>query len=390
MTAAAVAAYMATAIAGAQLLVTVSDDTRIRTGPSEEHNRLCVLPAGVPLWALGKRGDWYHLRLCPSLDAWVFHATVRPTGRTRPLEPARLRSVAARGSAASSEVAFTLTRPVAFRVTPILSPPTLVVDLFDCHLAAYWVRQFADDEVCKIVQPWQEAAAWVRVRIELLGPAIVGYSSYYRGEGELVIDVRRPYETPTLAGKVVVLDPGHGGKDRGAGGVNGIEEKTLNLSIATRAAELLVGAGARVILTRRGDVQVGPPGCSLADELHARLMVGVKNRADLFVSIHNNWLSKPARGTEAYYWTAFSQPLARYLLGAVARALGTPARYVGWRPFGVLRATDCPRALVECAYMSDKDEAEYMRRPEFSERAARGIVAGIASFVAGAAHAGGS
>jgi N-acetylmuramoyl-L-alanine amidase len=319
------------------------------------------------------------------LDAWVYETTVKPTGQTKPPDVGSVGSISSAGCAAGSEVTFSLSRPVAFRIIPQLNPPVLIVDLFGCVLAPYWVRQFPDDALIRIIQPWQEESEWVRVRVELNNPAIVGYRAYYRGNNTLVIEVRRPYAGPELAGKTIVLDPGHGGGDSGAKTASGLAEKTVNLAIAARAATLLTQAGAHVILTRTSDTQVGPPNCSQAAELEARLLVGVKHGADLFVSIHNNHagsITSSAAGVEAYYWTPFSHLLAKRLAAAVSASLGTPNRFVGWRPFHVLRGTDCPRALVECAYMSHPDEAEYVAKPEFVERAAVGIVAGIKQFLA--------
>ncbi len=386
MVAALVAALVAGSLSGAQVLVTTSNDCRIRTGPDEKYNRICVLPAGVPLWAMGRKGDWYHVRLCPSFDAWVYKTTVKGTGRTRPLEPARLAAVSVRGCEVGSRVAMELSRPVPFRIVPRIRPARLEIDLFGCRAGNYWVRQFPDDKLSRLVQPVQMGAEWVRVTVELQAPAIVGYFVEYRDGHVLTVDIRRPFDGPALAGKRIVLDPGHGGRDRGAIGPNGVEEKEVNLEIALRAARMLEQGGANVVLTRADDAAVGPAGCSLADELEARLLVGLQARADLFVSIHNNATGdKPngdVAGTEAYYWTEFSQPLARHLANAVSAALGTQCRFVAWRPFHVLRATDCPRALVECAYVSNPAEAEYMARPEFRARAAEGIVSGIRAYLA--------
>ncbi len=384
MLAAIIALSLTTGVVQAQALVTTESDTRLRTGPSENHDRLCVLPAGIPLWAVGKQGQWYHIQLCPAVDAWVYEATVKPTGPTKP-STATVGSITSRVCAAGSEIAFEINRPVPYRIVPQVNPPALTIDLFGCVLAPYWVRQFPDDSLLKLIHPWQEASEWVRVKVDLNTAAIVGYRAYRRNN-TFVVEVRRGYSGPALKGKTLCLDPGHGGKDNGASAPNGLREKTVNLAIAKRAEELLVASGASVVLTRYRDSQVGPPGCSLAQELEARLLVGVRSQADLFVSIHNNHTGgKPTSsvgGVEAYYWTPFSQLLAKRLGQGLAAALKTNNRFVAWRPFHVLRGTDCPRALVECAYMSNPTEAKYMAKPEFVERSALGIAAGIHQFLA--------
>lgn len=386
-----VVATLLAATLGGQVIETADADTRLRAGPGEEYERICVLPPGVPLWSIDKQGDWYHVALGGGLDGWVHQATVRPTGRTTRPADARLTDVTASPTAAGTRVAFTLTRAVPFRILPGLYPPSLTVDLFDSAAGTYWVRQKAGERVCRGLAVWMEGSKWVRARIDLALPAIVGYTASYVDGKTLALDIRRGYARPGLAGKKICLDPGHGGPDRGAAGIKGLQEKTVNLAIALKTAELLRAAGAEVVLTRSTDTQVGPPGCREAEELEARVQVAVKAKADLFVSIHNNHAGSGANssvgGTEAYWWAPFCQPLAKALLDGVSSALGLPPRHIACRPFHVLRSTDCPRALVECGYLSNPAEEEYMSKPEFAARAAEGIVAGIRRYVDWAAGA---
>ena len=375
----------------AQVIETADADTRLRAGPGEEYDRVCVLPAGVALWSIGKQGMWYRVALGECLDAWVYQATVRPTGRTTRPANARLSDLTAAPTPSGTRVAFALTRAVPFRILSELYPPRLTVDLFDCASGAYWVRQKAGEGVCRGLAVWMEGMGWVRTRIDLALPAIVGYTASYVDGKTLVLEIRGGYAGPGLAGKTICLDPGHGGPDRGAAGPKGLQEKAVNLAVALKAAELLQAAGARVVLTRSTDSQVGPPGCRESEELEARVQVAVKAKADLFVSIHNNHAGSGANssvgGTEAYWWAPFCQPLAKALLDCVSSALGLPPRHIACRSFHVLRSTDCPRALVECGYLSNPAEEEYMLRPEFAARAAEGIVAGIRRYIDWAAGA---
>ena len=77
----------------------------------------------------------------------------------------------------------------------------------------------------------------------------------------------------SVAGKVIVIDPGHGGVDSGAVGRTGLLEKNINLEIAGRLADLFRQAGATTILTRQGDYDLlgDKPGWTNRKELQARL-----------------------------------------------------------------------------------------------------------------------
>ena len=72
---------------------------------------------------------------------------------------------------------------------------------------------------------------------------------------------------------------------------------------------------------------------------------------------------------------------ARCVQKAVCAALGSNYRFTSWRPFYVLRDTDCPRFLVECGYVSNSREEALLKTPEYRHRAAMGIVTGLADFL---------
>lgn len=111
---------------------------------------------------------------------------------------------------------------------------------------------------------------------------------------------------------VVVLDPGHGGSDGGAG-ANGVVEKVVNLKIAQYCMEQLKQyGGVEVYMTRYSDVYVG-----LEDRVNYAASVG----ADLFVSLHNNSSSSGANGTEVYYPNANYNPNAHVTGAAVSQAI---------------------------------------------------------------------
>jgi N-acetylmuramoyl-L-alanine amidase len=120
---------------------------------------------------------------------------------------------------------------------------------------------------------------------------IIGYQEV-KGERERVISERSKGQVITQR-RVIVLDAGHGGHDPGAIGYKGIREKDINLAIVLKLAKLLEEDGRfKVILTRRDDSFV---------PLQERANIALRNRADLFISIHANasprGISEHARGT---------------------------------------------------------------------------------------------
>ena len=130
--------------------------------------------------------------------------------------------------------------------------------------------------------------------LAILDPKVLKIIAYQevKGEKEKVISEKSKGQVITQK-RVVVLDPGHGGHDPGAIGFKGIKEKDINLAIVLKLAKLLEKDGRfRVVLTRRNDSFV---------PLQERADIALRNRADLFVSIHANasprGISEHTKGT---------------------------------------------------------------------------------------------
>lgn len=191
----------------------------------------------------------------------------------------------------------------------------------------------------------------------------------------------------TLEGKVIVIDPGHGGGDAGAIGPTGVMEKSVTLRVALKLEEMLEEAGAEVIMTRTTDRQVSHKGdrASAIEELQARCDVANQVKADIFISIHADSFTNPAaRGSTGYYYSKTEGQSAIRLADAIRRGvceqLRTPSR--GTKPcdFYVVRHTDMAATLVELAFISNPDEEKLLDSDEGIEKAAQGIFDGIEDY----------
>ncbi len=276
-----------------------------------------------------------------------------------------------------------MSRAAAFKIVPRANPSHLEVQVFDSALDGAAGGEAKGRYLLSNIKPSAPGPGWTKVDVDVKSPVIMGYMARYEDGKNLVVEVKEGLADSRVEGKTIVLDPGHGGPDSGAIGPGGTMEKTVNLAVGKKTAELLRRAGAEVVMTHDTDRQVGPKGCTQAQELEARVQVGVKAGADLFVSIHNNCASGNCSigGSEAYYYSAFSRPLATGILDAVSYALGSKRRWVEPAVFHVLRCTDCPRALVECLYISNPAEEQYMAKPQFVQRAAEGIIGGVRQYL---------
>ncbi len=161
----------------------------------------------------------------------------------------------------------------------------------------------------------------------------------------------KAYDVTQSQNITVVIDPGHGGEDKGATGVSGLKEKNVNLTVSLYLEELLRARGFNVVMTRKNDTYL-----TLAE----RAALAEKAKADLFISIHANASlnNKYASGTETYYYqNKKTSPQSLYLASLiqqeVSAVLKLPNLGVKKAPFHVLRETSMPAALVELAFLSN-------------------------------------
>jgi N-acetylmuramoyl-L-alanine amidase len=173
---------------------------------------------------------------------------------------------------------------------------------------------------------------------------------------------------------VVVIDPGHGGRDPGAVGIGGIQEKVINTTISNRVRQRLQEAGLTVLMTREGDQWV---------DLDARAQFANRARANVFVSIHANAISmaRPeVNGLETYY-LASGERLARSIHTSVLRNTDMRDRGVRQARFYVLRHTTMPAVLVETGFVTGAEDAARFRNPAAVNQIADGIARGILNYL---------
>jgi N-acetylmuramoyl-L-alanine amidase len=218
---------------------------------------------------------------------------------------------------------------------------------------------------------------------------------------------------------IIVLDAGHGGKDPGAVGVSGVHEKNINLPITMKLGALIQSSfpDIKIIYTRTGDT---------FPELKDRTILANKNRAKLFISIHSNhkkteeeedksgfeiYILNSARFPEAVNITStenqviselasFSDDTAKYIFSTLAHQSflkysynlsynfgieltgisEIPSRGIRDADFWVLTGASMPSVLVECGYLSNERDENYLKTEEIQNRIAQALFEGFKRF----------
>jgi len=198
--------------------------------------------------------------------------------------------------------------------------------------------------------------------------------------------------------RVVVLDPGHGGRDPGAISPRNVEEKNVALDVARRTQAYLQGKGFIVRMTREQDADL---------TLQQRVALARGWRADLFISIHMNAATAPtAEGIETYIMTSPGFPSTNTANRARIRAIAHPGnahdeastvagaslhrmmlgqtrapdRGLRLARFHVLQHAPCPAVLVECGYLTHQGEERKIMDPAYRNQIALGIARGIMDY----------
>ena len=190
------------------------------------------------------------------------------------------------------------------------------------------------------------------------------------------------YRSGGIDGKVIVLDPGHGGADPG-GGAGGVYEGPINAKIMELVGEKLTEAGAVVVNTNPDYKDV---------TLEERKMIARNVDANLFVSLHGNAAtSTNASGAESYYFFPYSKQLASDMQAALVAALkqvyspleanyekvDRGERYWG---FSVCRLECCPSVLLEYEYLTNERAREIMQLPDTHEKIADAMAKAIINY----------
>lgn len=185
-----------------------------------------------------------------------------------------------------------------------------------------------------------------------------------------------------MAGKVIVVDAGHGGKDSGARN-DEIWEKDITLAYAEELAELFRQSGAQVILTRDGDYRLGT---RQRQDLILRGELANEQEADAVISIHTN--SYPADRSQAGAQT-FSQvgeeesaKLSEAIMAEIVRIMGNTDRTPTQADYRLARTADMPVVIVEIGFISNPREVKLLQDESYREKMVYAIYSGTVRYFA--------
>ena len=363
-------------------VVLLNDDTA-HTGTTDSLTPGRAVPHGTYNWFFptgtvavvsGRWNDQVRLQLSRDAVAWVSASDVVTLAPGTPPP----RGVVGSVRLASGPKSVTLRVPLPARLPFQVSERdrSVTLRLYGAASDINWMQYGGTDPLVTRMRYAQPAADEVTITLEL-SRRLWGYRTRLDGR-DLLLEIRRPPRINSarpLAGRTIVLDPGH--PPLGARGPTGLWEPVATLAVALKAKTLLEHAGATVLLTRSDSTPL---------ELYPRTRFAEKHDADVLVSIHANALPDGVNpftnsGTSVYYFQPRSAALARALERALVAELGVRDLGMGRGDYALVRPTWMPAALTEGLFIMLPEQEAMLASEEGRQRYARGIARGIENFL---------
>jgi N-acetylmuramoyl-L-alanine amidase len=198
------------------------------------------------------------------------------------------------------------------------------------------------------------------------------------------IRVNSYVEELPLLGRIIYIDPGHGGADPGAI-YKDIYEKDINLEISNALSNLLTSKGAIVYMTREDDYDLAKPNIAerKRSDLSKRIRLINDSECDLYLSIHlNATTSKTWRGAQVFYddVNAQNKILGQYIEESFKKNLGSKRKLKRVSDLYMYRVIDRVGVLLEVGFISNDNERYILKKKYYQEKISRAIATGVINY----------
>lgn len=190
--------------------------------------------------------------------------------------------------------------------------------------------------------------------------------------------------------RIVVIDAGHGGADPGKVGINGADEKDVNLQIAKLVELYLEANDVKVVMTRESDEGLYDADASnkKVQDMKRRIELIDETAPAVTVSIHqNSYPEEYVHGAQVFYYTGSvqGQRLAECIQSQLVEKVDpeNKRQVKANDSYYLLKKTPVPICIVECGFLSNSAEAEKLCSPAYQQRVAWAIHMGILQYLNG-------
>jgi N-acetylmuramoyl-L-alanine amidase len=343
--------------------------------------KLGFIQPGVLVGIDGKEGDQYRVHLSSTMQGWLPEEFARLLPSDTPTPQSLTGTITVKGDDSLDVVTIPLTSKLPYLSDQSVDPNVITVDIFGATSNTNWITQQLSAKTIESVRWNQVASDQFRVSISLKEKQLWGYDIGYDYGSTLRIKIRRAPAIGSmdsvLAGLTIAVDAGHGGDNNGALGATGALEKDITLNIARHLQDTLLRRGARVVMTRSGDIELGS-----ADRIEKAISSGAR----ILVSVHCNSVGESAdplmiQGTSTYYRYIGFRLLASTMYTKMLELGLTQYGVTGGFNFALNAPTQFPNVLVETAFLSNPEDEMLLIDDGFRSRVALQIAKGLEQFL---------
>jgi N-acetylmuramoyl-L-alanine amidase len=339
--------------------VQMKGTTEIRTEPDPSKPDLLIVTANEALPVLQQTGDWIEVGLNADQRGWI-----------RKSEATTI----------SVPVADTQLLKVKENTSMYLGPDESFDQAYRLKATASFIPKMISGKWIEVAEQKDGQPLWVPTSQAEWTYGEQSAIEAWSQDVQALSSAAKPKQKLPLEGKTIVVDPGHGGSDPGAiASGNPVYERDINLAAAQVLANKLKSAGANVIMTRTSNDQTV--------SLEQRVQISNDNKADVFVSIHQNMYRQDpsVSGTITYYESPNSKQLAEKIESATTGQLnskqGQQNEQIEKEQLYVLKHNTRPSVLIEGCFLSNPSELDASLLPSYHEKLAAGIYRGILSYL---------
>lgn len=224
--------------------------------------------------------------------------------------------------------------------------------------------------------------------MELIMGLFLLISFYFLSRQAAAVSVWMNSEAAEKKENVIVLDPGHGGSDPGMIGVEGLEEKGINLEVTLLLREKLEEKGYKTVLTRETDQGLYDDSAQnkKAQDMQRRIALIDETAPILTVSIHQNSYHDPeVKGPQVFYYETSQE--GKELAADLQESLNTvleverPREIKGNTSYYLLKRSKGTLVIAECGFLTNPQEAALLQTKEYQEKVATALTEGILTYL---------
>ena len=333
------------------------------------------------LYATGQIGSKIRISLSPSFTGWVDKKDVKEA-KNISFANISVASPSYFGNEKHTFVSISFPYRLPVRAVYNNAEKTLLLDIFGAHPEAQWINKKIENTLIDELYVSLVEDRRTQVKIHLK-ENILGYRLYYK-KNTLFVELKSESLTKKAGEKrlenlTFLLDPGHGGFDKGAIGNTGLYEKDVNLFFSNKLKKELESLGAVVKLSRTADEDIS---------VKERIDFINKNDCVLTLSIHHNSIGLKTdplkvKGISTFYHHSYSSSLAKILYKKIL--FRCPELY----PYGIIQSdhtllrevTASRCVLIEGLFMSNPTDEMLLMDDEYCDRFTKAVVEAVVEYV---------